>query len=366
MVWRRLVLPGLLALGVWLAAPPLGQIRDWLASHFGSALGPLLWGGFVGVGLGFGAWAVWMAAKERDYPTLRVVLVAATFAWGGLVLGLFRTGQPLVDAVERVHLLVYGAISYAFLWAIHSGGLGYALAGAFTGTALVAVVDELVQWWVAFRVGEVRDVGLNLASGLSGILAGLAHWRGRAAFRPQEARVARRVFAGMLLLLALVTGIFLEAAHLGYLHELPGGVRFRSRFSLEELERLTTHRAERWRKQLPWHRSPWRLEDHYLTEALAHVAHRNVSWKVDDFSAAAREQLILEACFQPLLLLTHPETREPFDWPKERRDAVFFLRRLLEGFPGRAPCFKIRFGQGDGSASGFGLWWGWWHFSPSR
>ncbi len=353
---KRLSLPTILALGICLSAPPLGQIRDLLVESLGPAFGPTLGKIFLGLVGVLGSWAAWRALAGRRHRLLRVIFLLAAVGLVALVVKGFRTGQALVDAVERAHLVAYGALAYALLWAVRPGGLGNAIAAAVGGTALVAVVDEFVQWWVALRVGEVRDVGLNLASGACGLLIGFAHYPFGALPGAREMQHARKLVGGLMVMLALTTGSFLQAAHFGYWHEVEGGIGFRSRFSLAELERLANARAEIWKHQLPWSPSPWSREDHYLTEAKARVAHRNAAWKAEDLRSAAREQLLLERFFAPFLRLPAPESGGSFDWSAEQRTAVLAAIEAGGGVAGESPVFRNRLWTS--SALRWGVWLG--------
>lgn len=338
MAWRFL-LPGLLALGILSLAPVLGEVRDLLVRAWGPRSAPLLLG-FFGFFAGLMVLLSVLVVARRDRLAWgRWLALAAGFGSAVAVLGLFATGQPLVDAVERAHLLAYGGLAYSLAWAARPAGLAGSLTLAALGACLVAVLDEFLQWWVALRVGEIRDVGLNAASSACGLLVALAHHRSPGS-GPLVAtrRAAGSLAAGVGLLLA----VFVESVHLGHWQELEPEVRFRSRFRAGKLEELSRERAQRWAARPPWSRSPWSPEDHFLSEARAHLAHRNAARGIGDARSAMREQWILEHRFRPVLSLISPETGEPLDWPPEVRAAIFLQAGGESGLRGKSPVLRGR------------------------
>lgn len=70
-------------------------------------------------------------------------------------------------AIERMHFIVFGLFGFVSLqlWA-KSPGLLVCL--------LVAVLDEVFQWWLPDRVGDLRDVLINVVAVYGGALLALS------------------------------------------------------------------------------------------------------------------------------------------------------------------------------------------------
>ena len=93
------------------------------------------------------------------------------------------TPWPEVNAVERVHFVEYGLIAFLFYRAslprrsVGEGGRSAdlsimilpLLAGFMVGT-----LDEWLQWFIPYRVGEAHDVFLNLAALVCGLMFAVA------------------------------------------------------------------------------------------------------------------------------------------------------------------------------------------------
>jgi hypothetical protein len=119
---------------------------------------------------------------------------------------------------------------------------------------------------------------------------------------------------------AMLLAAFLWCVHLGYEIDDPEIGSFRSIYSAEELARISTDRAREWSANPPIARPP-RLsrEDQYASEGLLHVQERNRRWEAHEFSAAWRENLILEKYFAPVLDAPSYLTRSGHRWPPEQR-----------------------------------------------
>jgi VanZ family protein len=76
---------------------------------------------------------------------------------------------------ERVHFIQYGLLGFLVYKGFESSGtLKVPLAGGFV--FLVGSVDEIIQWFLPNRVGDLRDVAFNFLGGIAGI------WLGRVYF----------------------------------------------------------------------------------------------------------------------------------------------------------------------------------------
>jgi hypothetical protein len=147
-------------------------------------------------------------------------------------------------AVERIHYLEYGIAAVLALRALR---LSYPNAGAYLlamGFVLaLGAVDEALQWVLPNRVGELRDVWINLTAGFLGLcLAAAVDSLDKRALVPD--RKTRSVLlltaAGLIMMFA----VFTHFVHgFGHRHTLPNETRFNSVFTSEELE-ITARSAE--------------------------------------------------------------------------------------------------------------------------
>jgi tetratricopeptide (TPR) repeat protein len=119
--------------------------------------------------------------------------VAVTFVGTGVLLVVANLGAGTLNdlllhlpgADKFLHFAFSLALLLLFLWALGrtSLGAGGRLAGAIAGAAMIGLVDELQQRFVAGRSVELADIG----AGFSGVLVGVA-WT-LASGRPRLARV---------------------------------------------------------------------------------------------------------------------------------------------------------------------------------
>lgn len=295
---RRLVVPILFAAAILAAAPYIGQLRDWLGKAFPRAFAPALTVAFALV-LAVAAAIAVRRIRHRRWMRLGGCALA------GLLIAVqvlaFARDRADVSAVERVHILEYGLLALLLYWALRPASEAGALVLAALGAMTVGVVDEIVQWTVPTRVGEMRDVLLNWLAAGTGLVAAVS-------LRPPSTLAApawlgtRRAAGFLVAALSLSTVLFFDLAHLG--HEVidrEEGVRFRSWSSPEELRRVAAERAARWEVEPPRTLRPLSREDTFLTEGTSHVSQRNRALRRGDAREAWKEQRILERWYAPVL-----------------------------------------------------------------
>ena len=330
---RRFLPAALLTAVIVLSAPFMGLVRDALFSRFAGAAvrGVALM--FLLVAAAAFVWAV-LRIRHRRWSRYGALGLAAIL----LVLQEWLTGADITDVsfaaqvnvAEKIHIIQYGLLAFllyrAFRRADESGaGQSGADDPRIVLMPLLWVIpagalEEGMQFLVETRLGEVRDVFLNLYAGVCGVLFGLAfdppeRFRWRLAGHPR--RLGDAAAAAVLAL-----GAFFYVAHLGYEHEDPEIGRFRSWHSLEELRAAAADRAERWRTDPPTELSPWRREDLYLTEAGWHTNHRNERYGDGDHYMAFQANRILEKYFDPFLDLESIRYTGRHRYPPEQRQAL--------------------------------------------
>ena len=81
--------------------------------------------------------------------------------------------------VERIHFVQYAVLGLLISRAVNVRALNGII---YTGclVTLIGAVDEIIQWFLPNRVGDMRDVFMNSLGGLSGL------WLGRYLFWEQQ------------------------------------------------------------------------------------------------------------------------------------------------------------------------------------
>jgi VanZ family protein len=337
---RDFVVALTVAAAVVVSAPFAGELRRWLRLTFPQAFVVI-----VGTMVGAAALAALAASlwRIRDRRGSRYTLVglAATLAvaysqWSAL-------GTPESDVVEHVHFIEYGIVTWLFYRAWWALGDGAVLLAAFFAAFTVGTCEEWFEWFIPARVGELRDVLLNGAAIVSGLLVSLAieplprlRW-------PRRAKAWSHVFLTAGVAVAALAS-FLDCVHLGYeIHDAEGRT-FRSIYTAPELAALASARAHEWATAPPLTR-PRRLsrEDQYMSEGLLHVQARNILWAAGDLAGAWHENRILEEYFAPVLDTPSYVSAAGHRWaPSQRTDA-----EARGGPPLRAPAVFVSQAQGE-------------------
>lgn len=326
MLPRALAVAVAVSMALVLSAPFVGQARGFLRSAFPGQF-VLVVGGLVGAG----AIAVIVAALRRIQSRRAVRLGSVGVAFATAALYAFATagGNAESNVVELFHFLQYGLITFLFYRAWRPLADAASLLLPLLAALVVGMAEEGLQWFIPNRVGELRDVLLNLVAITTGLQCSVAvlplvGWRWGLSAR------SRRL-AGSLSAVAIVAlAAFLHAVHLGHVIADPEIGRFDSRWTPEELRRLQDERARAWAASSP-PRTVVRLsrEDQYLTEGIQHVRWRNRLWSTGDIDGAWRENRILETYYAPVLdTATHEGSGHR--WPDaQRADAE--RRRMSPG-----------------------------------
>lgn len=299
-------------------SPFIGQLRDVvkraLGDSFTLVIGLLL-GTTVLAAVGWGVRHV----RERRPQRIGVMMLALLLFVGyAAVMG---TGVPDVDAVERIHFVEYGLVATLFYRAMSGMTLGAVVPMTLLVGTLVGIGEEWLQWLVPTRVGDVRDVFLNLYALGCGLLFAIGLYP-----RAVPVGTRSRLPWGPVLRLASVVvvsfGGFFHCAHLGYEVEDPAIGRFRSFFTREQLGGIAEDRVDRWRRAPPIRLEPFAIQDHYLVEGGFHVQHRNEAYASGRFRDAWLENAILEQYYDPLLDQRSFGSGTLHRWPQAQRDEV--------------------------------------------
>jgi len=261
-----------------------------------------------------------------DQQRLRYGVLVTALAAGIVFARALRTGNSAIDVVEAFHFIEYGLLACLFYAAwLPLGDASVVILPLLCGL-LVGTLDEWIQWFVPFRVGEIRDVVLNLVAVGCGLLFGIAlQPPPQVTFRLRRGSIAR--IGGMVAVVTVVLAAFFQSVHLG--HDVRDGEigTFRSRYTREELAAAGADRLERWRRDPPLAPGRFSREDQYLSEGLWHVRRRNEAERAGDISTAWRENRIVEIFFAPVLDTPNYVSRSGFRWsPLQRANAAAQLR----------------------------------------
>jgi hypothetical protein len=223
------------------------------------------------------------------------------------------------NAVELLHFLQYGAVTLLFYRASKGSADAAMIAVPLLAGVIVGTCEEWLQWFLPVRVGEIRDLYLNVAAITCGLLFSVAvdpPQAFRRPLRPGSARLIGRfaVAAG------LVLAAFVHVVHLGHeIRDDEAGV-FESRYSRDRLLDLQAARIEQWRRDPPSLQvRRVSREDQYMTEGVQHVRWRNTRWDQGDALAAWNENRILEKYFAPVLDTPSYISATGHRWPAAQR-----------------------------------------------
>jgi hypothetical protein len=253
------------------------------------------------------------AARIRDRRRLRLAALALSVGLGAA----YVVGDALT-AAESFHFVEYGLLACLFYLALFPAADGSLLILPLLAGIATGVLDEWFQWFVPIRAGELRDVVLDGAASLCGVLFAVS-------LRPPPRltlKLARpsavRVRIGAAATLALLAA-FALTVHVGHEVAHPAIGIFVSRYTPAQLASLSRDRAARWKSDPPLTIHRFGREDQYLSEGLWHVQRRNTAWESGDLARAWRENLILETFFEPVLDARSYASPASQRWPAEQR-----------------------------------------------
>jgi VanZ family protein len=314
--WRRFAVAVAAATALVASAPFLGLFRSSLRRAFPEDFVLIVFG-LIGAALAVALAAAVFRIRERRgvrYGLIAVALAcAAAYAYGS------ASDNRESTAVELFHFVQYGVVTFLFYRATRrAGDLSVVLLPALAGL-IVGVAEEWFQWFLPARVGEIRDLWLNLAAIGCALLFSVAVdppdrmvW----GLRPSSARLVSRFAVAAILSMAA----FVDVIHLGHRIVDPEIGTFESRYTADRLGELQASRDRRWRVQPP---PPVLVrlsrEDQYLTEAMQHAQERNELWAAGDAAGAWRENRILEKYFAPALDLRWYGAPDGLRWPAAQR-----------------------------------------------
>ena len=316
-------------------APFIGQLQSFLRRSLSTRNYVLLFGGGVLVAVGVAI--VVALTRIRDRRAQRFGLMAIALLFGGTYMWWTATPYPEINAVERVHFIQYGLIAFLFYRAWRYAGDPSVLILPLLAAFSVGTLDEWLQWFIPYRVGEAHDVFINLASIVCGLLFAIAILP-PATFTARLHSASWRRIGVVAATVWLIFAGFVSQVHLGHVNDVAGIGRFKSHYSADELTALQGDRGERWKTRPPIAIRRLSREDQYLDEGLWHVRRRNGA---GDVTEAWRENLILERFFVPVLDLPTYASPNGNRWPPEQRADFAARADSGESFVSTAEAYPI-------------------------
>jgi VanZ family protein len=312
----RLTLAVAASIAVILSSPFIRDIRDWIRATLPGQYATVV---TTAVALSVGGALLVALVRIRDRRVLRYGAIVAAMALGTAYALWNAQGIPEVDAVERVHFVEYGLITLLFyrVWRPRGDASMFVLpmlAGIAVGT-----LEEWLQWFIPGRVGDMRDVFLNVAAIVCGLLFSVGvdpPDAGAFELRPGSLRRIGVIAGAVTLLFAS----FVYSVHLGVETSDAEAGMFRSRYDASTLLTIGRDRLAFWKDHPPIERPHSRSrEDQYMSEGLLHVQERNRRWEAGDIRAAWSENLILEKYYAPVLDTPSYISRTGHRWPPGQR-----------------------------------------------
>ena len=227
----------------------------------------------------------------------------AGLRWLGLNTGFWESLEIFpIYAGEKIHFLEYGVLGLLLCKA-----LGYRINNrsaywlALVIVYLIGMTDEGIQWWLPSRVGEYRDIWMNIASGALAILSVVLVIRPRA-FRGEFHWSSLRLLCYALAVAALYTALFLQLVH-GFGHKIfmpDSGAQFVSSFTEYQLLTLDKQIIQRYESK-PAEDIPGGMLEQYEYEANRHHYLRNKYNDAKKFFESYCEQEIVKTYYRSLL-----------------------------------------------------------------
>ena len=322
-----------------LAAPFIGQLQSLLRSSLSTRAYVIGLGVVVGGAIGGAILLAFLRIREKR--GLRLAAMAVALAIGAAYTAALSTGDPTIDAVERFHFVEYGAIAVLFYRVWRRAGDPSTVILPMVCAFAVGTLDEWLQWFIPYRVGETHDVLLNLTAIVCGTLFAVA-LEPPPSFTWRLHRAGIRRVATVVTIVGVIFAGFVSTVHLGYRLRVDGIGTFMSRHTIDQLNVAQHDRSERWLTSPPVGIRRLSREDQYLDEGLWHVRERNRRWDANDVDAAWRENLILERFFVPVLDRPTYASPDGTRWPPAHRaDAESRVDRSHGDFVSAAEPYPI-------------------------
>jgi len=206
--------------------------------------------------------------------------------------------------VERFHLIEYGLLAILICLASQHRDYGYAAYGfGIAAVWFVGMSDELFQWWLPTRVGEWRDVVINIQSGFLGLFT-LGIVQNKSIWRKHP---PGKIVVWVLILfgfLSVISGQFILKIHVfGNKNSDSSIGKFNSICTASQLLEADNQSYISAVDKAGGHQSDSNITDHYLyfyeKEAKEHFDKTLLFIELNRLNEAKSESSILEKYYRP-------------------------------------------------------------------
>jgi glycopeptide antibiotics resistance protein len=149
----------IITLYIIISASFMRHVLNFLREKLGhGGLEKLIWAAFIISGLLFLRYIGGRIIKGRQFlRLLLLIVIGAGIAW-------HASTMPIIE--ERIHLVLFGLLGFFLARDNDAGRLAPAFLLSVLGSLLVAALDEIFQYYLPTRVGEIKDV---ISGGIGGI-----------------------------------------------------------------------------------------------------------------------------------------------------------------------------------------------------
>jgi len=145
---------------IYLTLPVMRPVLNFLKAHLGSRFDLLT--DLVIIAAMSGLALIFLKSKITWKQWLLALIVFGLYGYGLRVLRIPE---------ERIHLLEYGLLSF-LVFRVRSADWSalFAYWQTFLIVSFIGTLDEIIQYIIPNRVGDIRDIILNIVSGLLGLV----------------------------------------------------------------------------------------------------------------------------------------------------------------------------------------------------
>ncbi len=145
---------------IYLTLPVMRPVLNFMKAHLGSRFDLLTDASLIVIMAGLALMMIRSRISWKQY-----ILAFVVFCIYGICLKVLKIPE------ERIHLLEYGLLSF-LVFRIYPSDWSYMFRywQTFLTVSFIGTLDEIIQYLIPNRVGDVRDIGLNIVSGLLGLV----------------------------------------------------------------------------------------------------------------------------------------------------------------------------------------------------
>ncbi|MBI5555102.1 MAG: VanZ family protein [Elusimicrobia bacterium] len=145
---------------IYLTLPVIRPVLNFIKAHLGSKFDLLTDIVLLAIMAGVALILIKSRISRKQY-----ILAFIVFCIYGYYLKILKIPE------ERIHLLEYGFLSY-LVFKVYSSDWSFIFRywQTFLTVSFIGTLDEIIQYFIPTRVGDVRDILLNIVSGLLGLV----------------------------------------------------------------------------------------------------------------------------------------------------------------------------------------------------